>query len=481
MDPRLSGQTPTLSNTVSGDYVGRLTPDSNRFNGAFQAGQGINDELQTSSSFKVSPRFGFTYDVTGRGETIVRGGAGVFYNRPQGNQVFDMISNAPGVLNSELQWGRLQDLQAAGGDPNTVLALNPSAYDFEPPKTYQWNVGVQHKVWRNMIFDLAYVGSKNSNELRQVQINAVPRGARYLPQNQDPTLAPSSVPGANALPNDLLRPYPGYGNIRMWDYSGFSNYHALQTGITRRFEKGVMFSAFYVWSKSLTIANDDFSAGLPNASEEEIKRVDYSYSNFDRPHNFVLNFIYQTPKVASGALGAVANDWQISGIYRWTSGRPYTVNYSIPGIGAANLVGNDGNPNARVVLTCDPGKGWSGDPYRQINTACFAPPQPGSDGAESARFFLWNPPINNLDLSIAKAIPVGKQVRMEVRLDMFNALNHTQFINVNSTVNFASLTDRTITNLPHDANGNLVRNNGFGSVNQVAPGRTIQLVTRLTF
>ena len=242
-----------------------------------------------------------------------------------------------------------------------------------------------------------------------------------------------------------------------------------------------MFSAFYVWSKSLTIDNDDFTAGLPNASEDEIKRVDYSYSNFDRPHNFVLNFIYQTPKVANGAMGVIANDWQISGVYRWTSGRPYAVNYSIPGIGAANLVGNDGNPNARVVLTCDPGKGSSSDPYRQINTSCFAPPQPGSDGAESARYFLWNPAINNLDLSIAKAFPVGKQVRMEVRLDAFNALNHTQFISVNNTVNFASLTDRTITNLPHDANGNLVRNNGFGSVNQVAPGRTLQLVTRLTF
>jgi hypothetical protein len=132
------------------------------------------------------------------------------------------------------------------------------------------------------------------------------------------------------------------------------------------------------------------------------------------------------------------------------------------------------------VLTCDPGKGWSDDPYRQINTSCFAPPKPGSDGAESARFFLWNPPINNLDLSISKAVPVGK-VRMEVRLDMFNALNHTQFVAVNNTVNFRSLTDPTITNLPYDANGNLVRNNGFGSVNGVAPPRTLQLVTRLTF
>jgi hypothetical protein len=476
---------PNTGQTASSRFIGRLTPGSNRFNGAFQAGQGINDELQDGNAFKISPRFGFTYDLTGKGETIVRGGAGIFYDRPQGNMVFDMISNAPGVLNSTLTWGRLQDLSAGGTgtDPNAVLNLNPTVYDFEPPKTYQWNLGLQHKLPYNLIADIAYVGSSNKDLLRQSQINAVPRGARYLPENQDPTLPASTVPGQNALTNDLLRPFPGYGNIRMWDYSGYSNYHALQVGVNRRFESGLGFGAFYVWSKSLTNSNTDFAAGIPNVSEEEVRRVDYSYSDFDRPHNFVLNLIYQTPKVADGVLGILANDWQLSGIYRWTSGRPYPINYSIPGIGAANLVGNDGNPNARVVVKdgCDPGGGWSDDPYRQIDTSCFLPPQVGSDGADSARFFLHSPPIVNLDLSVSKSIPVGKRVRMEVRLDMFNALNSTHFISVNNTVNFASLTDPTITNLPYDSNGNLVRNNGFGTANVVAPPRTIQLVTRLTF
>ena len=477
------GLDPNTGQTVDGRFIGRLTPGSERFNGAFQAGQGISDQLQDGSAFRISPRFGFSYDITGKGETIVRGGAGIFYDRPQGNMVFDMIANAPGVLVSRLEWGTLQSLTAAGGDPNPTLSLNPTAYDFKPPKTYQWNVGVQHKLWKNIIFDLAYVGSKNQDLLRQEQINAVPFGATFDPANQDPTREPSSTPGATALPNDLLRPFQGYGNIRMWGYDGYSNHHSLQAGLNRRFENGFMFSAFYVWSKTLTIANTDFTAGVPNVSEEETKRLDYSYAEYDRPHNFVVNFIYQTPKVASGFLGVLANDWQISGIYRWTSGRPYAVNFSIPGIGAANLTGTDGNPNARIVVKdgCDVGGGWSSDPYKQLNTSCFAPPQPGSDGAESARFFVWNPPIVNLDLSVSKVIPVGKRVRLEVRLDAFNALNHTQFISVNNTANFASLTDSTITNLPHDANGNLVRNNGFGSVNVVAPARTLQLVTRLTF
>ena len=101
--PELIGTaTPTLANTVEERFIGRLTPGSNRFNGSFQAGQGINDQLQNGNAFRVSPRIGVVYDLTGKGQTIVRGGVGIFYDRPQGNQVFDMISNAPGVLNSRL-------------------------------------------------------------------------------------------------------------------------------------------------------------------------------------------------------------------------------------------------------------------------------------------------------------------------------------------------------------------------------------------
>jgi hypothetical protein len=485
MDPKLIAQgiVPTLGNTVEERFIGRLTPGSNRFNGSFQAGNGIDDQLQSGNAFRVSPRVGAVYDLSGNETTIVRGGFGIFYDRPQGNMVFDMISNAPGVLNSSLQWGRLQDLTSAGGDPLPTLSLNPTAYDFKPPRVNQWNVGVQHKLLENVILDVAYVGSSSTDLLRQVQINALPFGATFQPQNQDPTRVPSSVPGANALPNDFLRPYPGYGNIRMWDYSGYADYKALQTSVTRRFDRGFMLSGFWAWSKAQGINSTDFAAGVPNLSPEETRRLDYSLLDYDRTHNITINAIYQTPRATERpGLGLLANDWQISGVYRWTSGRPYTVNFSIPGIGAANLTGTDGNPNARIALTCDPGSGWSSDPYKQFtNTACFAPPQPGSTGDETPRFFARNPPLNNLDLSVSKNFLATHGMKFEVRLDMFNALNTDQFTGVNNTANFASLTDRTITNLPYDAQGKLVQPNGFGTINGTAPPRTLQLVTRVTF
>jgi hypothetical protein len=484
MDPTLiaSGTAPTLANTVDERFIGRLVPGSNRFNGAFQAGSGINEQLQDGNAFRVSPRIGVVYDLTGRGITILRGGFGIFYDRPQGNMVFDMISNAPGVLVSNVQFGRLQDLTTANSEPDPTLSLNPTAFHFKPPRVNQWNVGIQHKVWREVILDVAYVGSTSSDLLRQVQINAVPLGATFQAANQDPTRTPAAQLGSSALPNDFLRPYRGYGNIRLWDYSGYANYHALQTSVTRRFDRGFMLSAFYVWSKALGINSTDFAAGAPNLSKEETKRLDYSLLDYDRPHNFTTSVIYQTPNVTpKRTLGLIANEWQISGVYRWTSGRPYGVGYSIPGIGAANLTGNDGNPGARIVLTCDPGRGWSSDPYRQLDTSCFAPPQPGSKGDESARFFVRAPPINNLDLSLSKNFSIAKGTKFEFRLDVFNALNHTQFTGVNATANFASLTDRTITNLPYNSAGVLTQPNGFGSINGVAPPRTLQLMTRVTF
>src|SRR5260370_27531071 len=128
-----------------------------------------------------------------------------------------------------------------------------------------------------------------------------------------------------------------------------------------------MFSAFYVRSKALTINNDDFTAGRPNGSAAEVRRADSSSAAQDRPQNFVVNFVYQTPKAASGALGVLANAWQISGIYRWTTGRPYAITYSIPGIGNAHLTGTS-DFAARVKLPCAPRSDSSSAPYPPLNT-----------------------------------------------------------------------------------------------------------------
>jgi hypothetical protein len=95
----------------------------------------------------------------------------------------------------------------------------------------------------------------------------------------------------------------------------------------------------------------------------------------------------------------------------------------------------------------------------------FAPPGVGSVGLESGRNYMNRSPVNNLDLSLQKSFPIlGRGRAVRFRLDAFNALNHTQFDGVASTIQFRSLTDPTPINLPYDDQGRLVRTNGFGAV-----------------
>jgi hypothetical protein len=87
-----------------------------------------------------------------------------------------------------------------------------------------------------------------------------------------------------------------------------------------------------------------------------------------------------------------------------------------------------------------------------------------------------------LDLSLQKSFPLFKTRRaLRLRVDAFNALNHTQFDVVANNIQFASLTNPTPVNLPYDSAGNLVRTNGFGAVTSVRPARVIQLLARFEF
>ena len=113
MDPALvdAGVTPTPGNTVDGRFIGRLVPGSDRFNGAFQAGQGIDDTMQSGNAFRVSPRIGVVYDLRGEGKTIVRGGFGIFYDRPQGQH---------GVLPDRERPGHAATAPAVGAPPGRL-------------------------------------------------------------------------------------------------------------------------------------------------------------------------------------------------------------------------------------------------------------------------------------------------------------------------------------------------------------------------
>ena len=131
--------------------------------------------------------------------------------------------------------------------------------EIDTPVIYSFTAGVQRDLGWNTVFDAAYVGSRSRDLLNQQNINKVPYGARFLPQNLDPTL--TNTP----LPDNFFRPYPGYGNITLYGNFGIANYDALQMQVTRRFSGGFQFGFSYTLSQAKDYASAD-TTELPTLS-----------------------------------------------------------------------------------------------------------------------------------------------------------------------------------------------------------------------
>ncbi len=492
----VAGFVPSAANTIDGAYIGRLVPNTGKLlNGIVQAGAGIEKGLFKNRGIHFAPRFGFAYDVMGNQKMVVRGGGGIFYDRPQGNVVFDLLTNPPTTLTPTFFYGEIKNI---GQGPVLLAPPNLVAYDREglSPTTYSFNLGVQYKLPFDSVLDVSYVGTVASHLLQRRNINAPNYGAAYLTANQDPTQAASTT-GSAALPVDLLRPYQGFGNISYIESASSSNYHSLQTSINRRFSKGVLLGVTYTWSKALGTQANDLPGingfGAPRIDNNQ-RRANYAPQDFDRRHNFNVNWVYELPKATENrALGYALNNWQLSGIYRYQTGAPYNIGYSIPGLSGYGVTGTQQIEVGRIVLTGDPGSGTSSDPYRQFNVSAFTTPTLGSNGIESGRNFLYRAPINSWDLSLSKKFKIKEQMNVEIRLDAFNALNHTQFDGINTTLNVTSLTNSTATNLAASApivtvnattgvtTINRAPLTGFGAVTSVRPPRNMQLSARFQF
>ncbi len=497
------GFDPVSGLTVPGTEIGKIVPGSgDLLNGIAKAGEKVSKYLQNSPGILFAPRLGFAYDLTGRQHYVLRGGAGVFYDRYQGNETFDMLGNPPTIFTPTLNFGFLKDI-----NPNNLLlapsGLNAFSIAGQIPTVYQFNLGVQAKMPFGFRLDISYVGSQSRHLLQRVNLNAVPYGAAYRRENQDPSrfaggVVPAVEPnlpapyanaglsfsGSNALTADFLRPYQGFGNINIHHMSGNANYNSMQASLQRRFTKTFFAQLNYTWSRALGVTNND---GDFVRIDSFNKVANYGLLASHRKHNLAVSAIYEFPTLSRWAggnkvVGFFGDHWQLSGVYAFQSGAPYQVGFSIPNIGNTQLTGSN-TEGARPRIIGNPGSGSSSDPFRQINVAAFTAPLPGSLGLEAGRNYLIGPGVNNVDLSLQKSFHFGEKRRLELRVDAFNALNHTQFSGVNATLNVTSLTNFTPTNLPFDANGNFIpaNKNGFGTINGVRDPRILQMVAKFIF
>jgi len=464
--------------------IGKIVTNSGTlFNGIAQADKDVSKYLMENRGLQYGPRLGIAFDVTGKQNIVVRAGAGIFYDRFQGNETFDMLTNPPTTLAPTLVNGFIKDI-----NPNNVIfapfGLNAFSFEGKLPTVYNYSLGVQSKLPYELLLDVAYVGSASRHLLQRLNINPIPYGATFKLQNQDPTKDSKATLGSSAFDADFLRQYQGLGSITLHQMGGTSNYNSLQVGLNRRFARGVFFGVAYTWSKALaTVTNDgDFIRIDGNT-----RLANYGPAGFDRRHNLSINYIYDLPNIAMHFGGAdnkvtraIFGGWQLSGITRFQSGSPFGVGFSIPNIGNQNITGSY-TEGARVRLISDPLQGTSGDPYHRLNPAAFTVPAVGSIGLDAPVNYLVTPGVSNWDMSLQKTFSIKEDVRLQLRADAFNVFNHTQFSGINSTINFTSLTNSTPTNLPFNADGTLRDKNGFGTVSGARDPRIMQLVVRLQF
>jgi hypothetical protein len=414
---------PTLVRIGSGDfYEGTLL----RFNPAIATARDgrLGDRLVATDRNDFAPRLGLAWSPSEK--WTLRAGAGVFYSQDTGNPRFDMARNLSGRRRDEsrgdfpdLTWDQLfRDLSG------TVQINNPyvlaHVYDRKTPYAFQYMLNVQRELG-NMAVELGYLGSfsRNLESLRAFN---------------------ESLPGATG--SVLSRaPYPEFGRIQVVNNSGEGSYHGLSVKVQRRHRNGLSYLLGYTFAKAIDTASAIRNHGgdtlFPQNSYD--LEAEKALASFHVSHRFVGSFLYELPfgSEEGGLVDALFGGWQVSGIVSAQSGFPITV---FAGRDQSNTGAGFDRPDATGEDPVLP----SGErtPERWFNTGAFVLQEFGNFG-NVGRNTLIGPGLFLLDLSLIKNIHFKSGQTLQLRAEAFNATNHPNWANPNTSLvstNFGRIT-----------------------------------------
>lgn len=431
--------------------------------------------LRNASGIKAAPRFGFAYDPFGKGNTVIRGGFGIFYDfRERDNLYINIFRNPPLQLNPAISFQNFQTLLSAGSftapsDTTGAERQRPLPYDMDFSLSIQQNIGFK------TVVDIAYVGNLGRHLLWRRNLNAIPFG---------------TAPPTGALASQFYRPLIGYGNILDSEYAATSNYHSLQVAVNRRFTKSLQFSVAWTWSKAMDYTD---TQNEQVSDLENLQIYNYGKAGFDHTHVLKASFTWEVPKASrlwnNGFAREVLDGWTISGIPTFQSGAPLGIIFDSAVYPMTNATLNagawSGSPSeggridgVRVVVLHDP---VLPEDQRSVghyfDTSAFAAPALGTTGNAPKDLFR-GPGINNWDLALFKSIPLpGERWKLQFRAEAYNAFNHTQF---SDAVGTSTTTGGVDTHVKFDATGKQI-NPTFGQVMAARANRRLQLALRLAF
>ena len=338
----------------------------------------------------------------------------------------------------------------------TIFVLEVPRH-FIVPNTQQWNLTVQRALGGQWVLEVGYVGT-HAVHLRNTRdaiesLNATPT----TPVNVTDVNGVKYAITSNTLSNAIARtPTPGlngYGGYQIFANDAYSHYHSLQTTLSRRWAHGYL-QAAYTFSKSTdatSTGNPAFNTAFDNESTLAASR---GLSDFDRPHRFVVSYVYDLPffQKSSGFTRAALGGWQISGVTIVQSGTPFSIFDTASGT-AFILNGSTSTLTASLAPGASIGNGYtSGDIHNRLNGYVninnFAPAgvlpqnqvQCQTDPnycvtafGDLGRNLYRGPHQQNWDFSLIKNFRLTERQNLRFTTDFFNLWNHANFANPQST------------------------------------------------
>jgi len=450
---------PTTGEVFPAPAIGGFVEGTgDRLNGVVVGGDPRFGDGFREDAFALGPRFGFAYDLGGKGKTAIRGSFAVVTQTAFNSQgeAWTVTTSPPILENPNVFFGNIDTFLS--GDqvlfPSTVAAFDT---DQDAPQVMQWMFGIQQDLGFDTVLDVSYVGNTSRHLFVRRDLNRLPPGTRFLDSSQDPTTG-------GPLQDTLLRPFQGFETIDFLENTATANYNALQVSVNRRYAAGLQFGVAYTWSKTLGIADgDDF---VPTFLD--IRGRSYGKLGFDQTHVLVLNYLWDLPNArkfqGNALLKGIFHNWQVSGITTFASGFPQGINFSFTD-GVDRLGGGD---PGRVNISEDPTLDKDERTFnRFFDTAAIGAPVERGDFGNAPKDVFRGPGINNFDFTVMKNFPFGEGNRFQFRWEFFNLFNHTQFDGVDNNARFNSAGEQV--------------NGQFGQIISARDARRMQVSLRVEF